>query len=57
MGKYEEYYKKGRILENFTNGIGAYAYYRRIIEGIIDDLLDRIPKLMTGEQKKELLLS
>jgi len=53
IGKYEQYYKKGRILENFSNGIGAYAYYRRIIEGIIDDLLDRIPKLMTGEQKKE----
>jgi len=53
LGKYEDYYKKGRILENFADGIGAYAYYRRIIEGIIDDLLDRIPNLMTGEQKNK----
>ncbi|KKL09511.1 hypothetical protein LCGC14_2565120 [marine sediment metagenome] len=53
MGKYEEFFKKGRIQENFTNGIGAYAYYRRIVEGIIDDLLERIPKLMTGDQRKE----
>ena len=53
MGKYEKFYKKGKIQENFTNGIGAYAYYRRIVEGIIDDLLDKISELMTGDQKIE----
>ena len=28
LGEYEDYYKKGRILEKRTNGIGAYAYSR-----------------------------
>lgn len=52
IGEYEDYYKKGRISENFGYGIGAHAYYRRIIEGIIDELLDRVSNLFPEDEKK-----
>jgi len=54
IGKeYEDYFKKGRISENFGFGIGAHAYYRRIIEGIIDDLLDKISNLLPDIEKEK----
>lgn len=53
LGDYLDYYEKGLMLEYHGYGIGAYAYYRRIIEGIIDDLLERIKSLMTEDEKKK----
>ena len=53
LGKYKEIYKKGLINESQGYGIGAFAYYRRIIENIIDELLDSIPELMGEKEKKE----
>jgi hypothetical protein len=41
-------YKKGLINESQGYGIGAYAYYRRIVELVIDGLLDDIGKVMEG---------
>ena len=52
IGEYEDYYKKGRISENFGYGIGAHAYYRRIIEGIIDELLDKVSNLFPEDEKE-----
>ncbi len=52
LNKCEKYYKNGKICESQSYGIGAFAYYRRIIEEIIDYLLDRIPELMEGEEKE-----
>lgn len=46
FGKHEELYKKGLICEFQGYGIGAYAYYRRIVELIIDELLDDISDLV-----------
>ncbi len=51
LGDYAENYKRGLISESQGCGIGAYAYYRRIVEDIIDELLDQIPDLMDGEEK------
>ncbi|MEE9378071.1 MAG: hypothetical protein V3V33_08550 [Candidatus Lokiarchaeia archaeon] len=51
MGVFSEYYKKGLICEFQGYGIGANAYFRRIVEGIIDDLLVQIPDLMSGEER------
>lgn len=48
----EKYYKYGKICESQGYGIGAFAYYRRIIEEIIDYLLDAIPELMEGKDKE-----
>jgi hypothetical protein len=52
LGKYEKVYKKGLICESQGYGIGAYAYYRRIIEDIIDKLLDMIPELLSGNERE-----
>ena len=49
-------YKKGKSSENFSYGIGAFVYYRRIIELKIDDLLNRIteyfPETKINEYKE-----
>jgi len=47
----EEIYKKGRILENQGYGIGAFAYYRRIVELCIDDLINEIGSIIPPEDK------
>jgi hypothetical protein len=47
-----ENYRKGLICEAQGYGIGAYAYYRRIVEGIIDTLLSSIHDLLNGQDKK-----
>ncbi len=46
LGDYIGYYKNGLICESQGYGIGAYAYYRRIIEEIIDSLLEQIGSLI-----------
>ena len=45
FGKYVNDYKKGLINESQGYGIGAFAYYRRIVEVIIDELLNDILSL------------
>lgn len=47
---YSEYYKKGKTCEFHSYGIGAFAYYRRIVEDIIGQLLESITDLMSGEE-------
>ena len=53
LGDFMKYYKNGLISESQGYGIGAYAYYRRIIEGIIDFLLDQIGNLLEKENEEE----
>ena len=53
LGDFVKYYKNGLISEFHGYGIGAYAYYRRIIEGIIDFLLDQIGELLEKEDEEE----
>lgn len=48
-----EVYKKGLICESQGYGIGAYAYYRRIIEDIIDSLIDSIYSLYNQNDKEK----
>ncbi len=40
LGEHLKDYRKGLICENHSYGVGAYSYYRRIIENVIDDLLN-----------------
>jgi hypothetical protein len=44
-----DYFKKGRICELHSYGVGAFAYYRRIVEKIIDELLNSIPSLIDDD--------
>lgn len=43
--------KKGLISESQGYGIGAFSYYRRIVEEIIDDMLDSIEDLLSDSEK------
>ena len=52
LGDHIENYKKGLNCEQEGFGIGAFAYYRRIIEDMIDELLDSLSELLDGETKE-----
>lgn len=51
LGKHEGLFKKGLICESHSYGIAAYTYYRRIVEKIIDELLDDITDLVDANDK------
>jgi hypothetical protein len=53
LGKHAKTFRKGLVCESQGYGIGAFAYYRRITEEIIDDLLDSILELIDEEHKEE----
>lgn len=46
LGKYGDIFRKGRICESQGFGIGSFAYYRRIVELTIDELLADIRLLL-----------
>lgn len=52
LGTHAGNYKKALVCESQSYGIGAYAYFRRITEDIIDNLLNSIFDLIEGEQDK-----
>lgn len=49
------FFRKGLVCESQSYGIGAFAYYRRITEEIIDELLDSIGDLIEPENKEKYL--
>lgn len=50
LGTHRAYLRKGLVCESQGYGIGAFAYYRRIVEETIDGLLDQIPQLLDGSE-------
>ncbi len=53
LGEHSGFYRKGLICESQGYGIGAFGYYRRIVEEIIDGLLDEIAELLTESELLE----
>ncbi len=53
LGDHADYYKKGQICESQGYGIAAFAYYRRIVELTIDELLKEIAELLSGDELEE----
>jgi len=53
LGEHTDYYKKGLVCESQSYGIGAYAYFRRITEDIIDSLLYSIADLIEPNEKEK----
>jgi hypothetical protein len=53
LGKNTIYYQRGLIFESQSYGIGAFAYYRRILEETIDELLEEISGFIGGEGREE----
>jgi hypothetical protein len=51
LGQHADLFKKGLICETQGYGIGAYSYYRRIVELITDELLDDISELLDGDKR------
>ena len=50
LGSRIDNYKKGLVCESQAYGIGAFAYYRRIVEESIDELLEGIQSILGGEE-------
>lgn len=46
LKKHSKTFRKGLVCESQGYGIGAFAYYRRITEQIIDEMLDSITELI-----------
>lgn len=51
LGRHKSYLRRGLICESQGYGIAAFAYYRRITEEIIDDLISDIGDLIPPEEK------
>jgi hypothetical protein len=52
LAEYESIYQKGQMCERFGYGLGSLAYYRRIVEDLIDKLLDDIAELFESDADK-----
>jgi hypothetical protein len=50
LGEHAGYYKKGLICESQGYGIGAFGYYRRIVEETIGSLLADVSGLLSGDE-------
>jgi hypothetical protein len=55
LGKHAGNFRKGLVCESQEYGIGAFSYYRRITEDIIDELLDSVAGLIEGPEKEKYL--
>jgi hypothetical protein len=51
LGDYEEIFSKGITCERFGYGIAAFAYYRRIIELIIDKLVSIVEDMLSEDER------
>jgi hypothetical protein len=50
LGERADTYRNGLVCESQSYGIGAFAYYRRVVELIIDDLVTAIGELARRDQ-------
>lgn len=50
LGAHASFYRKGLVCESQGYGIGAFSYYRRIVEELIDRLLSEIGELLAGTE-------
>jgi hypothetical protein len=53
LGSFAARYRHGLICEKQGFGIGAFAYYRRIVEGVIDELLSSVVDLVPDDEKEK----
>ena len=49
LGDHAQYFQRGLICESQGFGIGAFGYYRRIVEEVIDELLDEVSELLVDD--------
>lgn len=51
LGEHEGVFRKGFVCESQGYGIASFAYYRRIVENVIDKLLESIEDLIEDKEK------
>jgi hypothetical protein len=51
LGSHQELLTKGLVCESQSYGVGSFAYYRRIVEEIIDKLLDDVSDLLSPDEQ------
>ncbi len=51
LGLWRDLYIKGAACESESFGIGAFIYYRRVVDGIVDELLSQVSDSMNGEER------
>jgi hypothetical protein len=52
LGAQAPIFRKGLICERQSYGIGAFAYYRRVLEEVVLDLLGKLEDLFTDEDRE-----
>ena len=50
LGEHAELYKRGQISESQGFGVGAFAYYRQVVETVIDALLEQIGAIIPANE-------
>lgn len=55
LGPHAAMFQRGKDCEGTGYGIGAYAYYRRIVEDTIGGLLERVPALLSDIERPQFL--
>ncbi len=55
LGAHKDYLSRALVSESQGYGIGAFAYYRRIVEEIIDSLLADVADLIGPEEREKYL--
>lgn len=53
LGAHSDFFKKGLVCESQGYGIGAFGYFRRIVEEVIDELLNSIADILDGTEKEK----
>ncbi|MHB1163123.1 MAG: hypothetical protein ACYCZZ_01145 [Minisyncoccota bacterium] len=53
LGEHADGYRKGLVCESQSYGVGAYAYYRRVTENVIDQLLASIADILPAANAAE----
>lgn len=53
LGKHSTIFKKGLVCESQGYGIAAFSYYRRIVDDIIDEMLDLILNIIDAQNLEE----
>jgi len=55
LGEHATLFRRGADCEASGYGIGALAYYRRVVEQVIEDLLERVTPLLQGDARDQYL--
>lgn len=53
LGKQAVFYAKGLVCESQAYGIGAFSYYRRVIEDLLEQILSDVEAVLEGKELQD----